>query len=70
MPVELLDVRSPVRPISIPSLEFKADTLSLKMYRLLLDELTYVKKGRLHFRQIRRQQYSTSSDFRHTLPTV
>ena len=33
--------RSPVRPISILRLEFQAGTLSVKMYRVLLDELTY-----------------------------
>ncbi len=36
MPVELL-----VRPISIPRLELQAATLSVKMYRVLMDELTY-----------------------------
>ena len=33
--------RSPVRPISIPRLEMQAATLSVKMYRVLMDELTY-----------------------------
>ena len=32
---------SPVRPISIPSLELQTVTLSVKMYRVLVDELTY-----------------------------
>ena len=32
---------SPVRPISIPRLELQAATLSVKIYRVLLDELTY-----------------------------
>ena len=32
---------SPVRPISIPRLELQAVTMSVKMYRLLVDELTY-----------------------------
>ena len=32
---------SPVRPISIPRLELQAATLSVKMYRVLIDELTY-----------------------------
>lgn len=49
MPVELV-VRcsfligslrsSPVRPISTPRLELQAVTLSVKMYRVLVDELT------------------------------
>lgn len=33
--------RSSVRPISIPRLELQAATLSVKIYRVLLDELTY-----------------------------
>jgi len=32
---------SPVRPISIPRLELQAATLSVKIYRVLMDELTY-----------------------------
>ena len=32
---------SPVRPISIPRLELQAATLSEKVYRMLMDELTY-----------------------------
>ena len=32
---------SPVRPISIPRLELQTVTLSVKMYRVLVDELTY-----------------------------
>ena len=32
---------SPVRPISIPRLELQAATLSVKMYRVLVDELAY-----------------------------
>ena len=32
---------SPVRPISIPRLELQAVTLSVKMYRVLVDELSY-----------------------------
>ncbi|XP_073258669.1 uncharacterized protein [Porites lutea] len=32
---------SPVRPISIPRLELQAVTMSVKMYRVLVDELTY-----------------------------
>ena len=32
---------SPVRPISIPRLELQAAALSVKMYRVLMDELTY-----------------------------
>ena len=32
---------SPVRPISISRLELQAATLSVKMYRVLMDELTY-----------------------------
>ena len=31
----------PVRPISIPRLELQAETLSVKMYRVLVDELVY-----------------------------
>ena len=31
---------SPVRPISIPRLELQAATLSVKMYRVLMDGLT------------------------------
>lgn len=30
-----------MRPISIPRLELQAVTLSVKMYRVLVDELTY-----------------------------
>ncbi|XP_068724225.1 uncharacterized protein [Montipora capricornis] len=36
---------SPMRPISIPRLELQAATLSLKMYRVLIDELTYKISG-------------------------
>ena len=36
---------SPVRPISIPRLELQAATLSVKMYRVLMDELTYEISG-------------------------
>ena len=36
---------SPVRPISIPRLELQAATLSVKMYRVLMDELTYKISG-------------------------
>ena len=32
---------SPVRPISISRLELQAATLSVKIYRVLMDELTY-----------------------------
>ena len=30
-----------MRPISIPRLELQAATLSVKIYRVLMDELTY-----------------------------
>ena len=36
---------SPVRPISIPRLERQAATLSVKMHRVLMDELTYKISG-------------------------
>ena len=35
----------PVRPISIPRLELQAAIMSVKMYRVLMDELTYKISG-------------------------
>ena len=40
-----------MRPISIPRLELQTVTLSVKMYRVLVDELTYkISKATFFFR--------------------
>ena len=62
-----------MRPISIPRLELQTVTLSVKMYRVLVDELTY-KISKATFFQILRQNCSILrmylNNFRRTLLTV
>ena len=49
---------SPVRPISTPRREFQAVTLSVEMYRVLVDELTYkISKATLWSDSQTRLQY-------------